>query len=138
MKKLTLLGIAALTALTFAGCQNTSDREAALEDQVAQLEQQVTSLEKENQELTDASSEDASTSEVQNTSAETKSKDNLDTLAKAVEDIIKKANNTSASGTQDENQQKFFEAKSALQDVENRLEYYEDQIESEYRKGNLS
>ena len=45
MKKMKILGIMTLTAILLSGCQNTRDRETALEDQVAQLEQQVTSLE---------------------------------------------------------------------------------------------
>lgn len=123
MKKMKILGIMAVTALTLAGCQNTSDREAALEDQVAQLEQQVTSLEKENEELP---------------SDNNISDDNIDTLTKDVDEAVKKANNTSPSGSKEENQKNFFKVKGELQDVENRLERYEDKIEDEYRQGNLT
>lgn len=138
MKKMKLLGIMTLTVLTLAGCQNPSDREAALEDQVAQLEQQVTSLEKENQELTvtpPASSENVASADTTSASEEN---DNLDSLTKAVDDAVKKADTTSANGTKEENQNKFFELKGVLQDVENRLERYEDSIEREYRQGDLS
>lgn len=140
MKKFKILGIAALTALTLAGCQNTSDREAALEDQVAQLEQQVTSLEKEKQELTatPSSSDSEQSASSENVSSENTENDNLDSLTKAVDEAVKKANNTSANGTKEENQKKFFESKGVLQDVENRLERYEDFVEREYRQGNLS
>ena len=120
MKKMKMLGIMAITALALTGCQNTSDREAALEDQVAQLEQQVTSLEKENEELP---------------SDNNISDDNIDTLTKDVDEAVKKANNTSPSGSKEENQKNFFKVKGELQDVENRLERYEDKIEDEYRQG---
>ena len=122
MKKMKMLGIMAITALALTGCQNTSDREAALEDQVAQLEQQVTSLEKENEELP---------------SDNNISDDNIDTLTKDVDEVVKKANNTSPSGSNDENQKNFFKVKGELQDVENRLERYEDKIEDDYHQGNL-
>lgn len=145
MKKMKMLGIMAITALALTGCQNTSDREAALEDQVAQLEQQVTSLEKENEELSGASEglADAATSNSSDNSSGTDqsdnniSDDNIDTLTKDVDEAVKKANNTSPSGSKDENQKNFFKVKGELQDVENRLERYEDKIEDEYRQGKL-
>jgi len=141
MKKMKILGIMAVTALTLAGCQNTSDREAALEDQVAQLEQQVTSLEKENEELSGASEglsdAAASTSSDNNSDGKNLSDDNIDTLTKDVDEAVKKANNTSPSGSKDENQKNFFKVKGELQDVENRLERYEDKIEDDYHQGNL-
>lgn len=140
MKKMKMLGVIGLMALTLTGCQNTSDREAALEDQVSQLEQQVTSLEKENKELSVTVSDSSDTSE--NTGSENISEnvsdDDIDSLTKAVNEVVKKANDASPSGSNDANQKKFFELKGELQEVENRLERYEDKVEDDYRQGNLS
>ena len=136
MMKMKLLGIVGLMTLALAGCQNPSDREAALEDQVAQLEQQVTSLEKENSELNETTEtvDNIKPADSSNSAAE----DDMDSLTKAVNEAVKKANNTSPSGSNDENQKKFFEVKGELQDVDNRLERYEEKIESEFHQGNLT
>jgi len=131
MKKLRLLGIAGFMTLALAGCQNTSDREAALEDQIAQLEQQITSLENEKESTSVSSGETAS---VENNSKD----DTLETLTKAVNDAVKKAEDAKANGSNEENQKTFFKIKGELQDVENRLESYEDKIEDDFRQGNLS
>ena len=140
MKKMKMLGIMALTALVLTGCQNTSDREAALEDQVAQLEQQVTSLEQaQNEGMTEEPSlelEPAQEETSNSNSSDSYSDDNLDSLTAAVGDIVKKADKLVSGGAN--NQQDFFDLQSEFHEVENRLDYYEEQIEHDLRQGNLS
>ena len=134
MKKMKMLGIMTLTALALSGCQNTSDREAALEEQVAQLEQQVTSLEQ-----TAASDDDT----VQNTSSQENdnvkfAEDTLDTLSEAVNDIVNKAEKLVSDGPSDKNQEDFFTLQGEFHEIEDRLDNYEEHIEYELRQGNLS
>ena len=133
MKKLTLLGLMALMTFTLAGCQpeNTSDREEMLEEQVAQLEQQVTSLEKEKEDAA-AQADKAEPSE-----KAPKSDDTLDSLADAVNKAVAEAEKAEPSSSREENQTRFFEAKGKLQEVEARLDYFEDDVESQYRQGKL-
>ena len=128
MKRIKLLGMTSLLALTLMGCQSSSDREAALEDQVEQLEQQVTSLEKEKSE--------PNTSDTSN--SHNFSDDDLDSLSKAINDIIQKVESTKTNGSAAENQKTFFEVQGELQNVENRLEHYDDDIESQLHSDILS
>lgn len=142
MKKTKILGIMTLTVLVLSGCQNPSDREAALEDQVAQLEQQVTSLEQKNDSFTDddlsgavsLESEAESNTDSNNTSAF--SNDNLDTLTSAVNDIVKEIDKLVSGGSS--NQQDFFSLQDKINEAENRLDYYEEQIEYNFRQESLT
>lgn len=137
MKKMKILGIMALTALVLTGCQNTSDREAALEDQAAQLEQQVTSLE---QAQNDSISQDTLSADniAQEDNSETQTEDNLDTLSTTVNDVVKKAEKLTSGGTSDKNMDEFFSLQDEFHEIENRLDNYEDHIEYSLRQDNLS
>lgn len=144
MKKMKMLGIMALTALVLTGCQSTSDREAALEDQVAQLEQQVTNLE---QAQNDSTSQDTvsepntahdETSETHHNNNDKYSEDNLDTLSSTVNDVVKKAEKLTSGGTSNKNMDEFFTLQDEFHEIENRLDNYEDHIEYSLHQGNLS
>ena len=130
MKKLKVLGLMALMTFALPGCQpeGNSEREEQLEQQVAKLEQQIANLEKGN---------DGSTSEAENFESVLSNEDTLDSLKDAVAKAVNDADNTAASNSRENNQTLFFEAKGALQEVEHRLDLFEDKVESQYRQGNL-
>ena len=136
MKKMKMLGILTLTALVLSGCQAPSDREAALEDQVEQLEQQVTSLEQQQTEEVVLEAELENEEVAPSSSSSDFSEDNLDSLTTAVDDLVEKADKLVSGGAS--NQQDFFNLQGEFQEIENRLDYYEEQIEHELRQGNLS
>lgn len=147
MKKMKILALMALTTLVLSGCQTTSDREAALEDQVEQLEQQVTSLEQQQSEPDShyesqdevSVPDDVSDETAQEDTSENSvsfSNEDLDSLAASVNDIIKKVDKLVSGGAS--NQQEFFTLQDEFNEVENRMDYYEEQIEYDFRQGNLS
>ena len=130
MKNLKVLGFMALMTLALVGCQpaGNSEHEEQLEQQVAQLEQEVTSLEKEKEDLAAA---------VEKAEKKKKSEDTLDSLKDAVAKAVKEADKAEPSGSREENQTRFFEVKGKLQEVENRLDRFEDGVESQYRQGKI-
>lgn len=136
MKKMKMLGILTLTVLVLSGCQGPSDREAALEDQVEQLEQQVTSLEQQQTGEVSLEAEPAEEEVSQNSSSSDFSEDNLDSLTAAVNDVVEKADKLVSGGASD--QQDFFKLQDEFQKIENRLDYYEEQIEYKLRQGSIS
>ena len=139
MKKLKVLGIMALMTFALVGCQpeSSSDREEMLEEQVEQLEQQVTSLEQEKEEAAAEAEKAEPAAEAEKAEKAEKSEDTLDSLKDAVAKAVKEAENTKTSNSREENQNRFFEAKGKLQEVENRLDRFEDGVESQYRQGKL-
>ena len=62
----------------------------------------------------------------------------LDTLETAVNDAVKEAEAAKPSGSAGEKREQFFNLKHELENVENRLDYYDDDIEMQYRQGELS
>ena len=135
MKKLKVLGLMALMTFVLAGCQqNSSDREEVLEEQIAQLEQQVTSLEKEKEEASSQAENVSNSGEAENKPL---SDDSLKTLEDAVMKVVAEADKSNPSGSREENQTRFFEMKGKLQEIEDRLDRFEDNIESQYRQGKI-
>lgn len=123
MKKirLTALVMIFVFAFTLMGCAAGNDAEKEeLEAKVEQLEQQVTDLQR-------SSGQEASSTG-----------DTLDTLETAVNDAVKEAEAAKPSGSASEKREQFFNLKHELENVENRLDYYDDDIEMQYRQGELS
>ena len=139
MKNLIVLGLMALMTFTLAGCQpeGNSEHEAQLEQQVEQLEQKVTSLEKEKEELAVKAENAEPSGSSEKAEKNEKSEDTLDSLKEAVSTAVKEADKAEASGSREDNQNRFFDAKGKLQEVENRLDRFEDSIESQYRQGKI-
>ena len=139
MKNLKVLGFMALMTLALVGCQpaGNSEHEEQLEQQVAQLEQEVTSLEKEKEDLAAAVEKAKSSASSEKVEKKEKSEDTLDSLKDAVAKAVKEADKSEPSGSREENQTRFFEAKGKLQEVENRLDRFEDGVESQYRQGKI-
>ena len=139
MKNLKVLGFMAFMTLALVGCQpaGNSEHEEQLEQQVAQLEQEVTSLEKEKEDLAAAVEKAESSASSEKVEKKEKSEDTLDSLKDAVAKAVKEADKAEPSGSREENQTRFFEAKGKLQEVENRLDRFEDGVESQYRQGKI-
>lgn len=144
MKKLRLLGLATVFALSFTlvGCGDDDDREKeALESKVEQLEQQITNLEKGSGQS--ASDDDAAPATEENNAAASQnsnaaSADTLETLEKAVTDAVAKVDKAKASSSFEENRTKFFELKNELEAVEDRLDRFDDDIEYQYKQGSIT
>lgn len=144
MKKirLTALVMIFVFAFTLMGCAAGSDAEKEeLEAKVEQLEQQVTDLQRSSgQEATLPDNvqekDDKDTSSGQ--AAASSTGDTLDTLETAVNDAVKEAEAAKPSGSAGEKREQFFNLKHELENVENRLDYYDDDIEMQYRQGELS
>lgn len=153
MKKLKLLGLSAIMVCSFtlAGCGINNDAETReLESKVQQLEQEITNLEKNNGQSTTTANPDASSAEqtadssgqqAAQSSGQTTaltSDDTLETLEQAVNDVVAKAESAQPSGSADQDRTQFFSLKDELKSVENRLDLFDDTIESQYRQGALS
>ena len=155
MKKLKLLGLSAIMAFSFTlvGCGIDNDAETReLESKVQQLEQEITNLEKNNGQSTTsedpaASSSSAApaadnsgqqTAQSSGQAATLTSDDTLETLEQAVNDVVAKAESAQPSGSAQENRDQFFSLKDELKSVENRLDLFDNTIESQYRQGTLS
>lgn len=137
MKNLKLLSLIALLALTIVGCtalvdEASVDREKELENRITELEQEIISLEKENVSKNSAPTNDDAAN------IESSEHETLDSLRKAVEDVIAKVNSATPSGTIEENRTKFFDLKSELDALENELDSHEDYLEAQYRQNLIS
>ncbi|HIW84503.1 MAG TPA: hypothetical protein H9873_09285 [Candidatus Dorea gallistercoris] len=158
MKKLKLLGLSAIMAFSFTlvGCGINNDAETReLESKVQQLEQEITNLEKNNGQSTTsedpATSSSSAASATDNSGQQTDqaaqssgqtaaltSDDTLETLEQAVNDVVAKAESAQPSGSAQENRDQFFSLKDELKSVENRLDLFDNTIESQYWQGTLS
>ena len=141
MRKWKLLSLTVLTVLLFTGCQNASGSASSTEEAGTQKEQQVTSLTKKDENSVNASTSSNDTndnSSVDNNDSGEFYGDTLDSLREAVDEIVQKIENADASGTADENRETFFKLNNELQDVENQLDYYEENTENDFEQGMLS
>ena len=151
MKKirLTALVMIFVFAFTLMGCAAGNDAEKEdLEAKVEQLEQQVTDLQRssgqessspeEEATLPDNVQEDDNKEKSSSQAAASSTGDTLDTLETAVNDAVKEAEAAKPSRSASEKREQFFNLKHELENVENRLDYYDDDIEMQYRQGELS
>ena len=151
MKKirLTALVMIFVFAFTLMGCAAGNDAEKEeLEAKVEQLEQQVTDLQRssgqeasspeEEATLPDNVQEDDNKEKSSSQAAASSTGDTLETLETAVNDAVKKADAAKPSGSASEKREQFFTLKHELESVEDRLDYYDDDIEMQYRQGELS
>ena len=141
MRKWKLLSVTALTLLLLTGCQNPNASAASTENADNHKEQQVTSLTKQDETAVDLSdfSEEYSDeiSEETNDSGEFYG-DTLESLEEAVNDIVLKIDDVSVSGTADEKREAFFKLNNELQEVDNQLDYYDENTENDFEQGRLS
>lgn len=151
MKKirLTALVMIFVFAFTLMGCAAGNDAEKEeLEAKVEQLEQQVTDLQRssgqeapspeEEATLLDNVQEDDNKEKSSSQAAASSTGDTLDTLETVVNDAVKEAEAAKPSGSASEKRERFFTLKHELESVEDRLDYYDDDIEMQYRQGELS
>lgn len=142
MKKIRLTALAVIFTFAFllTGCDIDDDHEKdQLEAKVEQLEQQVTDLQRSSeQEAASTENEAALPDNDSNQTEASSTGDTLETLETAVNDAIKKADAAKPSGSASEKREQFFTLKHELESVEDRLDYYDDDIEMQYRQGELS
>lgn len=137
-----------MTALLLTGCQtNTNnDENEALKQQITQLEQQVTALEQQTPADNDAAEEttaDAFGSEAasdDNASGQTKSAasytmEELTSMVAAFEEKVKAA---APTGNSSDDMDQFFSLKQEENQIDDALDFHEDELESRYRSGTLS
>lgn len=142
MKKIRLTALAVIFTFAFllTGCDIDDDHEKdQLEAKVEQLEQQVTDLQRSSgQEAASTENEAALPDNDSNQTEDSSTGDTLETLETAVNDAVKKADAAKPSGSASEKREQFFTLKHELESVEDRLDYYDDDIEMQYRQGELS
>ncbi len=142
MKKIRLTALAVIFTFAFllTGCDIDDDHEKdQLEAKVEQLEQQVTDLQRSSgQEAASTENEAALPDNDSNQTEASSTGDTLETLETAVNDAVKKADAAKPSGSASEKREQFFTLKHELESVEDRLDYYDDDIEMQYRQGELS
>ena len=142
MKKIRLTALAVIFTFAFllTGCDIDDDHEKdQLEAKVEQLEQQVTDLQRSSgQEAASTENEAALPDNDSNQTEASSTGDTLETLETAVNDAVKKADAAKPSGSASEKREQFFTLKHELESVEDRLDYYDDDIEMQYRQGALS
>ena len=137
MKKWRLLSVTALSLLLLTGCQNPGNTETTTTDSENHTEQQVTSL----TQADDTSVEHFDDSEESTDTSHDSDEfygDTLDSLEEAVSEIIQKIDNASASGSDNERRDNFIQLSSELQEVENQLDYYDENTENDFEQGKLS
>lgn len=142
MKKIRLTALAVIFTFAFllTGCDIDDDHEKdQLEAKVEQLEQQVTDLQRSSgQEAASTENEAALPDNGSNQTEASSTGDTLETLETAANDAVKKAEAARPSGSASEKREQFFTLKHELESVEDRLDYYDDDIEMQYRQGELS
>ena len=142
MKKIRLTALAVIFTFAFllTGCDIDDDHEKdQLEAKVEQLEQQVTDLQRSSgQEAASTENEAALPDNDSNQTEASSTGDTLETLETAVNDAVKKADAAKPSGSASEKREQFFTLKHELESVEDRLDYYDDDIEMQYSQGELS
>ena len=64
--------------------------------------------------------------------------DTLDSLEEMVNEIVQKINNADASGSDNKKYETFIQLNDELREIENQLDYYEENTENDFEQGRLS
>lgn len=140
--KLTVLCLTAVGILSLAGCSAGGNNDTkALENKIDQLEQQVTDLEKKNS-ASDNSADDNSQKPAENTADNSVSANNsaadLSAYTASVDELVSKIDGTTPTGSVEEQRTQYFQLKDELDAIDRNLDTYEDDIENQYKKGDLT
>lgn len=140
--KLTVLCLTAAGMLLLAGCSAGGNNDTkALENKIDQLEQQVTDLEKKNG-TSDHSTDDNSQKPAENTTDNSVSANNsaadLSTYTASVDELVNKIDGTTPTGSAEEQRTQYFQLKDELDAIDRNLDIYDDDIENQYKKGDLT
>lgn len=150
MKKRNLLLIGMMTALLLTGCQTNTDNDEneALRQQITQLEQQVTALEQQTPANSDSAEETAAdapevkaeaapddTASGQTDSGTSYTMEELTAMVAAFEE---KAKGAAPTGNSSDDMDQFFSLKQEESQIDDALDFHEDELESQYRSGTLS
>ena len=151
MKKKLLAAAGLIGVLVLAGCAGGANSETEqLKQQIAQLEQQVTELENSSAADTAATDAAADTSADQAAEASTGAADTaaagntgttatptFEELTEKVEAYVAKVDEDAASSAQ-KTLENYFTLKQEEDAIDRELEYYEDDLEFQYRNGSLT
>ena len=139
MKKWKLLSVTALTLLLLTGCQNPDASDVATEHSENHKEQQVTSLTKKENDSANTSAPSKESVSIPDTddSGEFYG-DTLDSLTESVNDIVQKIDNVTVSGNNNKDHEAFIKLNRDLEEIENKLDYYEENMENDFEQGRLS
>lgn len=160
MRKKLWAAAGVIGLVILAGCSNTGGSETEeLKKQVAQLEQQVTDLKSQNAQAGDEASsaeQEAQTDGADDktgvsgaeggASADAEASANgagtaaatMEELSAKVDAFVEKAGEAKADKTDQENLDTFFALKQEEQALDDELDLYEDELERQYRAGELT
>lgn len=160
MRKKLWAAAGVIGLVILAGCSNTGGSETEeLKKQVAQLEQQVTDLKSQNTQAGDEASSagqevqtdgaddktDAAGTESGASAAAEVSANGAGTAAVTMEELsakvdafVEKAGDAKADKTDQENLDTFFALKQEEKAIDDELDLYEDELERQYRAGELT
>lgn len=142
-----------LVTFMTVGCgSGNTNQEIALKEEIRQLKQEVTTL-KENVSNTTSNQSNVTNSN-QESEVNTKASDipadtgqgvtnhgnpdTIESLTKEVDRVIEQVSSAVPSGKSEEDRTDFFAYKDKLNEVEDRVDAYDDYIEAEYRQDRLS
>lgn len=153
MKKIKFLSLLLVVLATSAlsGCKNGNDsQKAELERKIEELEKQIAKLEEKPTNTIAGNSNDADTAG-QSTNADTVGQstdmkttapntvsDTVESLSKDVDEVTAKIDSATPPQKEDEKRTKFFALKDELELVEDRIDAYDDYLESQQKRGSLS
>ena len=145
MRKKLWAAAGVIGLVILAGCSNTGGSETEeLKKQVAQLEQQVTDLKSQNTQAGDDAS--SAGQEAQTDGADDKTgvsgagtaAATMEELSAKVDAFVERAGEAKADKTDQENLDTFFALKQEEQALDDELDLYEDELERQYRAGELT
>ena len=135
MKKMLITVIGLLMVFLLVGCQGASDEAEKLRQQVRDLENQLSELmQPDDTSDSDNKTDDAQDKTTDDASSESKSMDELTAL---VDEYVQKAEKATSDGS-DNDMEKYFSLRQESKKIERYLDCHEDEIEKQYRDGELT
>ncbi len=150
MKRRFLMVAGLLAVMVLAGCQSSANGNETeeLKRQIAELEQQVTALEQaatvevpantEKQETVAEAQPETSAQEAAQNTAGAAEVPAIEDLATEVNAYVEKAKNAVPDADESKKMDQFLELKKEEERLERELDWYEDDLEAQYRNGTLS
>ena len=167
-KLIFTVGMLSLLLLTGCQNQNSASETKQIKEQILKLEQEVKDLKKQSQqsESNHPATEDTTEKPAQDSSDQTDTQegqsetqgqtdmgagqmnlqdsqgdmqnDTVERLTELVEEYVARAEASKPEGTEQEQMDKFLNLKREGNDIEERLDLYEDKLEQKYRNGEIS
>lgn len=167
-KLIFTVGMLSLLLLTGCQNQNSASETKQIKEQISKLEQEVKDLKKQSQqsESNHPATEDTTEKPAQDSSDQTDTQegqsetqgqadtgagqmnlqdsqgdmqnDTVESLTELVEEFVARAEASKPEGTEQEQMNQFLDLKREGNDIEERLDLYEDKLEQKYRNGEIS